>query len=111
MMKHEFVERVNEFRMERYPDSYVEMQDISAEDYAIVEFVYTWHPSIPAVGGKNTIAALYVLGGMCLIMDMVGTAKHAEQRDAEIRSIRAKAEACLCSLGELTGKKYAISEV
>lgn len=56
MMKHEFEQRIG--------------AELTAEQYAIVEHVYTWHPSIPNVGGKDKLAQLYMLGGMDLIEDM-----------------------------------------
>lgn len=33
--------------------------EISQKDYSIVEHVYTWHPSISEVKGKEQIAELY----------------------------------------------------
>lgn len=33
--------------------------EISQKDYSIVEHVYTWHPSISEVEGKEQIAKLY----------------------------------------------------
>ena len=33
--------------------------EISQKDYSIVEHVYTWHPSISEVEGKEQIAELY----------------------------------------------------
>lgn len=65
-----------------------EQDNVSAEDYARVEYVYTWHPSIPNVGGKEAIAHIYAYGGMCVIEDMYARAKRAEQADAEVRAIR-----------------------
>lgn len=56
MMKHEFEERIG--------------AELTPEQYAIVERVYTWHPAIPNVGGKDKLAELYKLGGMPLIEDM-----------------------------------------
>lgn len=52
--------------------------EICAEDYAIIEYVYTWHPSIPNVGGKQKIAELLKIGGMGLIRSMQDKAKWAE---------------------------------
>lgn len=37
--------------------------EISQKDYSIVEHVYTWHPSISEVEGKEQIAELYVKEG------------------------------------------------
>lgn len=53
MMKHEFEERVG--------------GEISDQNYEIIETVYTWHPAINEVGGKDQIATLYETGGMPLI--------------------------------------------
>lgn len=61
MTRQEFIERIR--------------TNISPHDYLIVECVYTWHPSVPNVGGKEKIAALYMLGGMDLMMDMYARAK------------------------------------
>lgn len=38
--------------------------EISQKDYSIVEHVYTWHPSISEVEGKEQIAELYKSFGM-----------------------------------------------
>ena len=62
-MKNEFLERLRSI-----PGH--ETDDISADDYARVEYVYTFHPSIPNVGGKDTIAYLYAFGGMLVVNDM-----------------------------------------
>lgn len=43
---------------------------VTPDEYAIVERVYTWHPSIPDAGGKLRIAQLFKLGGMDLMRDM-----------------------------------------
>lgn len=45
-------------------------KEIGKEDYDIIETVYTWHPSIPEVGGKEVIAKLYEVGGMEVMKDM-----------------------------------------
>lgn len=41
--------------------------EISQKDYSIVEHVYTWHPSISEVEGKEQIAELYKSFGMPII--------------------------------------------
>lgn len=61
---------------------------IMPENYAIIERVYTWHPSIPNVGGKSVIAHLYAYGGMMVIRDMCARAEKAMAADAEIRALR-----------------------
>ena len=44
--------------------------EISQKDYSIVEHVYTWHPSISEVEGKEQIAELYKSFGMPIIKNM-----------------------------------------
>ncbi len=60
MMKHEFEERFG--------------SEISDQNYKIIETVYTWHPAIKGVCGKDQIATLYKTGGMPLIKSMLETA-------------------------------------
>lgn len=64
------------------------IEEPSAEDYKIVEQVYTWHPAIADVGGKRQIAEIYVHGGMLVIRDMLPRAQKAEEYDRKIRAIR-----------------------
>ena len=40
--------------------------EISQKDYSIVEHVYTWHPSISEVEGKEQIAELYMPRMSCI---------------------------------------------
>jgi len=74
MTKQEFEERAGE--------------TVSASQYAIIEEVYTYHPSIKNVEGKDQIATLYKFFGMRLICDMLPTAKEAKRLDCEIRRAR-----------------------
>lgn len=57
-------------------------------EYAKIEKVYAFHPSINNVGGKQQIATLYSIGGMRLILDMLPTAKKAQEYEDEIRVAR-----------------------
>lgn len=50
-------------------------QQVSAEDYKDIEFVYIYHPSIEHVDGKEQIASLYKIGGMRIIRDMIPSAQ------------------------------------
>lgn len=63
---------------------------VSAEDYAKIEYVYTFHPLIPEVGGKKKIADIYNLGGMMLIRDMMETARKAERLENHKAYIRSE---------------------
>ena len=73
-------------------------KQVNSADYSIIEYVYTFHPSIGDVGGKDQISELYQLGGMRLIKDMLPTAQKAEKLEDEIMETRA-------SLNRLT-KQY-----
>lgn len=81
MTREEFKER-----LEKIPSSH---HAFSADDYALIEYVYTWHPGIDNVTGKDQIAGIYALGGIMLIRDMLPRARKAEEADRKIRAIRA----------------------
>lgn len=49
---------------------------VSDEDYRTIDFVYTYHPGICELDGKEQIATIFNLpGGMRIIQDMVYTAE------------------------------------
>lgn len=60
------------------------------EDWKIIEFVYTFHPSISETRGKEQIAYLYKTFGMRIIKDMIQPAKRAEAMEKELFELRAK---------------------
>lgn len=64
--------------------------EVTVEEYAQIEYVYTWHPLIPEVGGKQKIADIYNLGGMMLIKDMLETARKAERLENHKAYIRSE---------------------
>ena len=89
MTKQEFEERIG--------------GEVRQKDYDIIEYVYTWHPAISNTEGKDQIATIYKMGGMCIIKDMQPTAKLMEELDAEKREaeyqlskIKAQIEAVVC---------------
>ncbi len=84
-MKHEFEARIK--------------ATVSAEDYAVIERVYAFHPIIDEVDGKDQIAQLYKLGGMALINDMVSRAEEAQQLKNEISHCRMEIEEAQRNLG------------
>jgi len=63
MQKHEFEEKIG--------------MKVSDNDYEVIETVYTYHPSINDVNGKNQIVDLYANYGMRVIRDMLPTAEKA----------------------------------
>ncbi len=74
MIKKEFEERIG--------------KTISDDDYKVVETVYTYHPVIDNVLGKDQIAELYKIGGMRVMRDMLGSAACAMQLENDISSLR-----------------------
>ena len=69
MKKAEFTELISEFAT--VPND---------NEYRLIEFFYTWHPSISenTQEGKKQIASLYSEFGMRIIADMFSTAKEAK---------------------------------
>lgn len=65
-------------------------EEISAGEYAEIEYVYNFHPGIPEVGGKARIAELWKVGGLGLIQSMKAEAKAAEQREDRMMVIRSQ---------------------
>ena len=63
---------------------------VSTADYEIIEFVYTWHPSISESNGKQQIVDLYKNGGMLVIKGMVEAATYAKELDDERREYECK---------------------
>lgn len=84
-----------------------ESDDVSPDDYALIEQVYTWHPSIPDVGGKSVIAHLYAYGGMLVIRDMLPRAQRAEQVDGKVRAIRRDIAGMEKQVSDLMAEIYA----
>ena len=59
--------------------------NLTAEDYQTIEFVYNFHPAVPE---KSDIAAVYALKhGMSIIRDMVPTAKKAQELDSQMMEL------------------------
>lgn len=68
-------------------------ENITPENYATIEYVYTWHPSISDHDGKREITMLYKIGGMRVIRDMVRSARDAERLETLDRKLRDLREA------------------
>ena len=80
MMKSEFEKRL--------PEGYT----VTNEDYSKIEYVYTWHPCIDPVKGKDQIVYLYVTFGMRIIHDMMESASEAESLNNDLRELLYKQE-------------------
>ncbi len=63
---------------------------ICNEKYRTIEYVYTWHPSIDDVKGKQQMADLYKIGGMSIIKSMVDVAKKAQVIENKMADLRAE---------------------
>lgn len=62
------------------------------KQYADIEYVYTWHPSIDEVEGKDQIAKLWDIGGIRIIMDMKPTAEKAQALEHKIAIAEAQVQ-------------------
>ncbi len=62
------------------------------KEYRMIDFVYTWHPSISGSGheGQKQIASLYSEFGMRIIADMFPTAREAEIIQNKISKAKAQ---------------------
>ena len=90
MMKVEFVEQVNAAYAELGMSMSISWDSLSGADYDLIERVYMYHPAIPNVGGKQTIARLYAIGGMSVMRDMEKTAAREQEREEMRNHIRAQ---------------------
>ena len=63
-------------------------QAISPQDYALIEKVYAFHPSISETDGKAQVAMLYAEFGIRVFKDMEATADKAAILEKNIRTKR-----------------------
>ena len=63
---------------------------VSDDDYDIIENVYTWHPSIGNVNGKQQIASIYQQFGMPVIIGMNEAAEYAKKLNSEKLKLEAQ---------------------
>lgn len=63
---------------------------VKAEEYKVIELVYTWHPAISNTTGKKQMADLYTNFGMSVIKGMVPVAQKMSEIDNERRKLQAK---------------------
>ena len=65
---------------------------INDENFAVVEYVYNWHPSVSVLRGEDQMAMLYCTFGMTVIYDMYPHAKKMQMLDDELKKTKAKVE-------------------
>lgn len=64
------------------------------EEFSIIQYVYDYHPAFDGVvEAKRMIAELYATYGMCIIRDMVDTARRVSEIMAERRKLRNQLDA------------------
>ena len=106
MTKQEFISKLREMDAGSAADA---KQEISNEDYRTIETVYTWHPAIGEVTGKEQIAGIYMYGGMGVIRDMLPTAAKARRIEGELQALRAQEHNLKAELERLkTGEEVEI---
>lgn len=69
----------------------VRMQCISNEEYALIEKVYQFHPSISETEGKNEIADLFCKFGIAIIRDMAPRAETMMKLESDYRKAQGEA--------------------
>lgn len=75
--------------------------EVNEETFGIVNFVYTFHPSISEVDGKRQVADLFQTFGVRVFLDMTPTAHKAKALDEDIRKKTAELDALIESLSSL----------
>lgn len=66
--------------------------EVSDEDYAVIEKVYQFHPSISEVSGKEEVAKLYKSFGMSVFYDMLPRAEKNCELVRQLRQAQAEAD-------------------
>jgi len=67
-------------------------REFTDAEYAMIETVYTYHPSISETEGKKQIASLYDTYGIRIIADMLPTATRAKEYEERIAQKRHELE-------------------
>ena len=77
---------------------------ISDFDYEKIEVVYTFHPAISEVHGKEQIALIYTTFGMTVINDMLSRAIKARELENKISQAKAAYNIAMAEYNELKSK-------
>ena len=59
------------------------------EEFSDIHYVYCYHPSVDS---KKDIADLWTIGGICLIKDMMTTARRVEEEKCRLDAARTEYE-------------------
>ena len=76
-------------------------QTVTAEEYELIELVYTYHP---AVDDKDDIVELYNIGGLTLMKDMRARACNLRDNENNQLHLRREIEAAQKEAGDAVAK-------
>lgn len=93
MMKCEFEAKLSELEPIQ--------RTVSDDDYRLIEYVYTFHPSISETDGKRQVALLYHEFGIRIFKDMKPTADRNRELEVEIGRARHNLQSLLDEADEL----------
>lgn len=82
MMRLEFEAQLAEYAGED------NMRVFTEDEYEKIEYVYTWHPAIKALGGKRQIAIIWQEFGKRMIYDMYPAAQYMEALENKRAALR-----------------------
>lgn len=71
------------------------------EEFSEIHYVYCYHPSVES---KKDIAELWTIGGICLIKDMLPTARRVEEEKCRLDAARTEFEHARDAYDELMRK-------
>lgn len=71
------------------------------EEFSEIHYVYCYHPSVES---KKDIADLWTIGGICLIKDMLLTARRVEEAEQKMNAARTAYERARDAYDELMRK-------
>lgn len=98
MTKEEFIDKVNE-RLIAEGNPALKPDDLSDEDFSVINTVYAFHPAIDDVFGKDQITDLYVNYGFSVIMDMLVRAERMQKLEKQLKNMKS-------ALGDLQDEIY-----
>lgn len=71
------------------------------EEFSEIHYVYCYHPSVES---KKDIADLWTIGGICIIKDMLPTARRVEEEKCRLDAARTEYERARNTYNELMRK-------
>ena len=77
-------------------------QNVMDSDYEVIEKVYTFHPAVKEVSGKEEVAELYKSFGMSVFYDMLPRAERSCELEKKLRKVQAEANRIKEELEELS---------